>query len=31
MDAENVSVFDFNLNILKDTDTTDLYEITIIE
>lgn len=31
MDAENVSVFDFNLNILKDTDTTDLYEITVIE
>lgn len=31
MDAENVSVFDFNLNILKDTETTDLYEITVIE
>ena len=27
MDVENVSVFDFNLNILKDTESTDLYQI----
>lgn len=31
MDVENPSVFDFNLEILKDSDSTDLYEIVIFE
>ncbi|ADM73694.1 virion structural protein [Lactococcus phage 949] len=30
MDAENVSTFDFNLDILRDGESTDLYSITIV-
>lgn len=30
MDVENVSTFDFNLDILRNGDETDLYQITII-
>ncbi|MDN6100802.1 MAG: hypothetical protein L0L22_00105 [Staphylococcus equorum] len=30
MDAENVSTFDFNLDILRDGESTDLYSLTIV-
>lgn len=30
MDAENVSTFDFNLDMLRDGETTDFYYITIV-
>lgn len=30
MDAENVSTFDFNLEILRDGESTDLYTVTIV-
>lgn len=30
MDAENVSTFDFNLEILRDGESTDLYTVTVV-